>query len=60
MGYSKRNYKKKIYSDISLCKETRKFSNKQCNFAPTGTRERKNEVQSQKKEENNKDQSGNK
>ena len=41
MGWSKSSSKGKIHSEIDLPAETRKFSNKQPNFTPKATRERR-------------------
>ena len=61
MGCSKSNSKREVYRNTSLPQETRKISNKQSNFTPKGTRERRtNKTQSQQKERNHKDQSRNK
>ena len=61
MGSSKSTSKREVYSDTSLPQETRKISNKLFNLTPKGTRKRrKNKTQSQQKERNHKDESGNK
>ena len=44
MGYSKRNYKKEVYSDTNLPQETN-ISNKQPNLTTKGTRKRVNKTQ---------------
>ena len=41
MGCSKSSSKREVYSNTSLCQETRKISNKQSNLTPKGTRERR-------------------
>ena len=41
MGCSKSSSKREVYSHTSLPQETRKFSNKQSNLTPKGTRERR-------------------
>ena len=40
MGCSKSGFKKEVYSNTILHKETRKTSNRQPNFAPKTTRKR--------------------
>ena len=61
MECDKSTSKREAYSGTSLPQETRKILNKQSNFIPKGTRERRtNKTQRQQKEGNNKDQSGNK
>ena len=52
--------KREVYSDTRLPQETRKISSKQSNLTPKGNQKKKNKVQSQLKEGNNKDQNGNK
>ena len=52
-----KQFKREVYSNKSLPQETRKISNKQANFTPKGTRERRiNKTQSQQKERNHKNQ----
>ena len=47
MGHSKRSSKGNVYSNTVLPQETRKISNKQPNFMPKATRERRtNKTQS--------------
>ena len=61
MGYSKSSSKRAVYSNTSLPQRTRKILNKQSNLTLKGTRKRRiNKTQSQLKERNKKDQSGNK
>ena len=60
MGCSISSSKKEVYSNAGLPQETRKIPNKQPNLLPKRTRKRTNKSQSQQKEENNKDQRGNK
>lgn len=60
MGHSKSSPKREVNSDKCLHQQTRKVSNKQCNFTPQGTRKRTKESHIQQKELNNKDQNGNK
>ena len=43
MGFSKSNAKKEVHSNRSLPQETRETSNKQPNFTPKATRERRKE-----------------
>ena len=45
VGHSKSISKRKVYSDISLPRETRKISNKQSDLIPKGTRKRINKFQ---------------
>ena len=53
-----KQFKREVYSNKSLPQETRKISNKQANFTPKGTRERRiNKTQNQQKERNRKDHS---
>ena len=51
MGFSKSNAKGKVHSNTSLPQETGEKSNKQPNFTPKATRNRRTEApQSQQKE----------
>lgn len=43
MGHSKSSPKREVNSDKCLHQQTRKVSNKQCNFTPQGTRKRTKE-----------------
>ena len=49
LGCSKSRSKRKIYRDTSLPHETRKILNKQQNFTPKATRERKEKKKKKKK-----------
>ena len=49
MGCSKRSSKREVYSYTSLLQETRKFSNKQSNLTPKGTRERRTKKKQKRK-----------
>ena len=60
MGHRKSSAKREVYSSIDLPNETRKISNKQLNLPSKEIRKRTNKAQSEEKEENNKDQRGNK
>ena len=61
MGHSKSCSKMEGYSNIDLPQERRTISNKQPNFPSKGIRKRRtNKVQTQQKEENNKDLNVNK
>ena len=59
MGHSESSPRRKIHSITGLPSEIRKVSNIQSNLTPKGTK-KKNKAQSEQKEGNNKDQSGNK
>ena len=60
-GMQKKKFKERVYSDAGLPEEMRKISNKQPNLPPKGIRKRRtNKAQSQQKEGNSKDQTGNK
>ena len=53
MGCSKHSSKREVYSNKILFQKTRKISNKQPNFTPEATTERRtNKTQSQQKERN--------
>ena len=41
MRHNKSSFKREVYSDTGLPQETRKISDKQCNYTPNGTRKRK-------------------
>ena len=41
MGYSESSAKRKVYSNTSLCQETRETTNKQPNLPPKANRKRK-------------------
>ena len=41
MGYSKSSSKREVYSNTILSQETRKTSNRQCNFTRKTTRKRR-------------------
>ena len=60
MRCSKSNVKREVHCNIGLPQDTRKISNKQPNLPANRNRKRTNKTQSQQKEENNKDQRGNK
>ena len=61
VGYSESSPKKEIHSNSGLPQGTRKISNKQSNFTPKGTRKRgTTKAQSEQKEEDDKNQNGNK
>ena len=62
MGHGKSSSKREVYSNTILPQETKKkISNKQPNFTPKATGERRtNKTQSQQKERNHKDQRRNK
>ena len=61
MGFRKSISKREVYSNTDLPQERRKISHKQSNLPPKGiTKRRTNKAQSQQKEGNDKDQSGNK
>ena len=42
MGFSKSSSKSEVYRDTIFLQETTKISNKQSNFAPKATKEKKN------------------
>ena len=53
MGHSKTRSKREVYRNTILTQEIRRISNKECNFTPKTTRERKkkkNKTQSQQKQ----------
>ena len=57
MGCSKSSSKREVYSNTILPQEIRNISNKQPNFTPKATRERRTKkTLSQQKERNHKDQ----
>ena len=61
MGCGKSSSKREVYNNTILPQVTRKMTNKQPNLTPKATGEgRTNKTQSQQKERNYKDQSGNK
>ena len=60
MGCSKITFMRKACSDTDPPQETRKISNKQHNLPSKGLRKRTKKAQSQRREGNNKDQTGNK
>ena len=47
MGHSKKTSKRDVSSDTILSEETRNISNKQLNFTPKATTERRDKTQSQ-------------
>ena len=60
MRHGKSSSKREVYSNTMFPQETRKISNKQSNLTPKRIRKTTKKPQSQQKEENNKDQRGNK
>ena len=51
MGCSKSTSKRDVYSNTSTPQETRKISNKQTNFAPIATRERRTNPKASRRKE---------
>ena len=60
MGCSKSSSKREVYNNTILPQETRKISNKQPNFTPKATGERRRKTSQNQKERNHKDLSRNK
>ena len=59
-GMQQKKFQREVHMDTVLPQETRKISNEQPNLPPKRIRKTTKKPQSQQKEENNKDQRGNK
>ena len=60
MGFSKGSSKREVYSNIIICQETRKASDRQANSTSRAAGKRTKNPQSEQREVNHKDQSRNK